>query len=93
MGDEKPSHLLQRMRSMVDRNVLDSVSKTVSLEQVPQSLYDVLAVNTEAGLTTLALLTDRVTWKGVLVATVAILKLKSAPFTTKQSFYQKVRFL
>ncbi|KAK9293481.1 hypothetical protein QLX08_011588 [Tetragonisca angustula] len=60
MGDEKPSHFLQRMRSMVDRNVPDSVLKTVFLEQVPQFLYDVLAVNPEADLTTLALLVDRV---------------------------------
>ncbi|KAK9304201.1 hypothetical protein QLX08_004361 [Tetragonisca angustula] len=60
MGDENPLHFLQRMGSMVDRNVPDSVLKTIFLEQVPQSLYAVLAVNPEADLTTLALLADRV---------------------------------
>ncbi|KAK9302824.1 hypothetical protein QLX08_005313 [Tetragonisca angustula] len=50
---EKPSHFLQRMRSMVEKNVPDSVLKTVFLEQVLQSLYDVLAVNPDADLTTL----------------------------------------
>lgn len=60
MGDEKPSHFLQRMKSKVDRNVPDSVLKIIFLEQLPQSLYDVLAINPEADLTTLALLADRV---------------------------------
>lgn len=59
MGDEKSSHFLKHMKSMVDRNVPDSVLKTF-LEQLPQSLYDVLAVNPGTDLTTLALLADRV---------------------------------
>lgn len=58
MGDEKPLHFLQRTRSMVERNVPDSVLKTVFLKQFQQSLYDVLAVNPEADLTTSALLGD-----------------------------------
>ncbi|KOX76143.1 hypothetical protein WN51_11883, partial [Melipona quadrifasciata] len=60
MGDEKPSHFLQRMRSMVKKNVLDSVLKTIFLEKVPQSLYDVLVVNPDADLITLVLLVARV---------------------------------
>lgn len=35
MGDKKPSHFVQRMRSMVDRNVPDSVLKTIFFEQLP----------------------------------------------------------
>ncbi|KAK1136518.1 hypothetical protein K0M31_001068 [Melipona bicolor] len=60
MGDEKPSYFLQRVRSMVEKNVPDSVLKTIFLEKVPQSLYDVLVVNPDADLITLALLADRV---------------------------------
>ncbi|KAK1137177.1 hypothetical protein K0M31_001701 [Melipona bicolor] len=60
MGDEKPSHFLQRMRSMIDRKVPDSILKTIFLEQIPQSLHDILVINSEADLSKLATLADRV---------------------------------
>ncbi|KOX73840.1 hypothetical protein WN51_13918 [Melipona quadrifasciata] len=60
MSDEKPSHFLQRMRSMVEKNMPDSVLKIIFLEQIPQSVCNALAVRPDADLTTLALLADRV---------------------------------
>ncbi|KOX69812.1 hypothetical protein WN51_06000 [Melipona quadrifasciata] len=60
MGDDKPSHFLQRMRSMVDKEVPDTILKTIFLEQIPQFLHDILVVNSEADLSKLAILADRV---------------------------------
>ncbi|KAK1120255.1 hypothetical protein K0M31_012617 [Melipona bicolor] len=60
MDDEKPSHFLQRMRSMIDKKVPDTVLRTIFLEQIPQSLHNILVVSHDADLSTLAVLADRI---------------------------------
>ena len=61
MGDEKPSHFLQRLRGLAGSNMPDSVLKSIFLEQVPSSLHDILVASENPDLNKLAALADRVT--------------------------------
>ena len=61
MGDEKPSHFLQRLRGLAGSNVPDSLLKSIFLEQVPSSLHDILVASENPDLNKLAALADRVT--------------------------------
>ena len=59
MGDEKPSHFLQRLRGLARNNVSDAVLKNIFLEQVPRSMHDILIASETTGLNKLASLADR----------------------------------
>lgn len=48
------------MRGMVDGRVPDTILKTIFFEQIPQSLHDILIINSEADVSKLAVLADRV---------------------------------
>ncbi|CAD1473095.1 unnamed protein product [Heterotrigona itama] len=61
MGDEKPSHFLQRLRNLAGNNVPDSILKTVFLEQIPTSLHDILMASDSNDLARLAALADKIT--------------------------------
>ena len=60
MGDEKPSHFLQRLKNLAGNNVPDSILKTIFLEQIPSSLHDILMASDNNDLARLALLADKI---------------------------------
>lgn len=59
MGEEKPSNFLQRLRNLAGQACGDSVLRTLSLEQLPESVRAILAIGGVDDLTTLALQADK----------------------------------
>ena len=59
IGDEEPSHFLQRLRDLARNNVPDAVLKNIFLEQVPRSMHDILVASETPDLNKLGNLADR----------------------------------
>lgn len=70
-GDEKPSHFLQRLKSLAGRNVPDVLLKVIFLEQVPDTLRSILLAKEDTDLFELALLADKVIELEAFVSTVS----------------------
>ncbi|EFN84942.1 hypothetical protein EAI_10258 [Harpegnathos saltator] len=60
LGDDKPSHLLQRLRNLAGSEGSDSVIRTLFLEQLPESARGILAISPEDDLDTLAMQTNKI---------------------------------
>lgn len=59
IGDMKPSHLLQKMKSLATNDISDMVLKTLWLEKLPQHIKHILAVSDE-GIDKLAIMADKI---------------------------------
>ena len=82
-GDEKPSHFLQRLKSLVGRNISDALLRVIFLEQIPDTLRDILLVREEdIDLFELALLADKMIELEAPVPTVSRSKTTGEDMTT-----------
>jgi len=60
LGEDKPSHLLQRLRNLAGNNCTDTIIRSLFLEQLPESARSILTISPEGNLDTLAMQTDRI---------------------------------
>ncbi|KYN50060.1 PREDICTED: uncharacterized protein LOC108771186 [Cyphomyrmex costatus] len=60
LGDEKPSHFLQRLRNLAAGQCNEAVMRTLFLEQMPESVRSILAISELTDLSKLAQQADRV---------------------------------
>jgi len=58
--DEKPSHILQKLRNLAGRQCNEAVLKTLFLEQLPDNSRSILPICEDIDLTRFAQLLDRV---------------------------------
>ncbi|KAK1124706.1 hypothetical protein K0M31_020477 [Melipona bicolor] len=59
-GNEKPSHFLQRLKSLARKKIPDIILKVIFLEQVPEALRYILLVDKNADLAELASIADEI---------------------------------
>lgn len=59
-GNEKPSHFLQRLKSLARKKIPDVILKVIFLEQVPEALRYILLVDKNADLAELASIADEI---------------------------------
>lgn len=59
IGDMKPSHLLQKMKSLATNDISDMVLKTLWMEKLPHHIKHILVVSDE-GLDKLAIMADKI---------------------------------
>ncbi|XP_076235099.1 uncharacterized protein LOC143179672 [Calliopsis andreniformis] len=60
LGDEKPSHFLQRLRNLAGGQVGETVLRSLFLEQLPENVRSIIAISDTADLQRFALLADKV---------------------------------
>lgn len=60
LGDQKPTHLLRRMRELGGTKFPDDALKVIWMTQMPSQIRAVLSVNTEASLEVLATMADKI---------------------------------
>lgn len=60
LGEDEPSHLLQRLRNLADNDCTDTIIRSLFLEQLPESARSILVVSPEGNLDTLAMQADRI---------------------------------
>lgn len=60
LGEDKPSHLLQRLRNLAGGDGTDSIIRSLFLEQLPESARGILAVSPEGDLDTLAIQANKI---------------------------------
>lgn len=59
IGDMKPSHLLQKMKSLATNDISDMVLKTLWMEKLPHHIKHILVVSDE-GIDKLAIMADKI---------------------------------
>ncbi|XP_047037600.1 uncharacterized protein LOC124642896 [Helicoverpa zea] len=59
LGDQKPSHLLRRMRDLGGKLLSQEALKVMWLKQLPAYVRFVLSINTESSLETIAAMADK----------------------------------
>lgn len=59
LGDMKPSHLLQKMKSLATNDISDIVLKTLWMEKLPHHIKHILVVSDE-GIDKLAIMADKI---------------------------------
>lgn len=60
LGEDKPSHLLQRLRNLAGSDDTYSIIRSLFLEQLPESARNILAVSSEGDLDTLAMQANKI---------------------------------
>lgn len=60
LGEDKPSHLLQRLRNLAGSDGTDSIIRSLFLEQLPESARSILAISPEGDLDTLAMQANKI---------------------------------
>lgn len=60
LGDNKPSHLLRKMRQLADLKVEDDYLKIIFLQRLPKEVRNIVSVVSDDGLDKLAAMADRI---------------------------------
>ncbi|KMQ86215.1 gag-pol polyprotein [Lasius niger] len=60
LGEDKPSHLLRRLRNLAGGDGTDSIIRSLFLEQLPESARSILAVSPESDLDILAMQANKI---------------------------------
>ncbi|KMQ84332.1 hypothetical protein RF55_17943 [Lasius niger] len=68
IADDKPSHFLQRLCNLAGGQCLDSVIRSLFLEQLPENVRGILAISPTEDLSVLALQADRIKPQALVAA-------------------------
>ncbi|XP_046742869.1 uncharacterized protein LOC124409347 [Diprion similis] len=60
LGDRRPSHFLQHLRSLSSNQCVDAILKSLFIKQMPQQVSVILAASSEADLGKLATMADQI---------------------------------
>ncbi|XP_029053691.2 uncharacterized protein LOC114881160 [Osmia bicornis bicornis] len=80
MGDEKPSHYLQKIRNLASGQINEKVLRSLFLEQLPDNIRSILVITETQDLGKLALQADKIAeMQAVNVAAVSFTSTASSP--------------